>query len=136
MTFGHGRDGNFQLDSSGGSLVDLSPYITNVSGDRSIDMADVTHIGDQDKYSIPGTKGMTLSISALMEPVLVAHVGGIAGLLATQSFSWSPMGVTTGLPLFTGEGRVTRYSPAGGIGGAAGFNFDLMLDGALTLGVN
>lgn len=135
MPFAHGKDSNFQLDNVGGSLQDLGAYVTNVQVPRQIEMADTTTIGDNDKTQIPGIKSGTITVTSLSDPTLITHLNGIFGIAATQTWQWGPHGTVTGLPKITGESRLGSWTPASGLGNAAQLNFELQLDGAVTLGV-
>jgi hypothetical protein len=123
----------FKLDNSGGSLVDLSQYVTSVSGlPGDADLQDVTTFGSAGKKWLPGIRNAEISVEGIWDATVDAHFAAIIGSTATQTFEYGPEGGTAGKVKYTGECRVASYTTSGGVGEPVGFSATLRVDGAIT----
>jgi hypothetical protein len=123
----------FKLRNSGGTLVDLSQYVTSVSGlPGDADLQDVTTFGSAGRKWLPGIRSAEISVEGVWDPVVDAHFAGIIGSAGTQTFEFGPEGGTSGKVKYTGECRVASYQTSGGVGEPVGFSATLRVDGAIT----
>lgn len=139
MAFVHGKNTYFQLDSSAGSLVNLSTYLTDVGFPKSIETAETTTFGvsGSSKTYIVGLNDTTVSLSGNWDSVLDAHFAGVisaqaAGTQATGTFEYGPAGSTAGLVKYTGECIVTSYEVSNPVGDVVTFSAELQVTGAVT----
>lgn len=135
MAFSHGSKAKFSLDNAGGTLTDISDYVAGVSLPRSLDVADVSVLGDTAKQYVTGLEDATITLDIKYDPVIDAHLDGIKnGLTAggTISFQYDPQGTGSGLPRFTGECWLTGYDVNTGVGGEATANATLQVTGGVT----
>eukprot|EP01050_Picozoa_sp_SAG11_P036669 SAG11_NODE_14070_length_626_cov_1.263757_1_plen_70_part_10 len=63
MAFVHGKDSSFKLDNASGSLTDISAYVNSVDFPQTVDLAETTTLGDDNKEYIVGLKDATISIA-------------------------------------------------------------------------
>ena len=134
MAFVAGKNSVFKLDNSGGSLTDLSAYITDVSVDFGDDSAETTTYGDSSKEYILTLADGSVSVTALFDATLVAHLGAIRGSSTSKSYEFYPDGTTGGNPKLSGECLLTSMSPGSSVGGTATLNFNLQCTGDQTIG--
>ncbi len=134
MAFVAGKNSVFKLDNSGGSITDLSSYITDVSVDFGDDTAETTAYGDTSKEYILTLADGSLSVTALFDATLLAHLGAVRGSSSTLSYEFYPDGTTSGKPKINGECILTSMSPGSSVGGTATLNFALQCSGAQTIG--
>ena len=134
MAFVAGKNSVFKLDNSGGSITDLSAYITDVSVDFGDDAADVTAYGNSSKDYILTLADGSLGVTALFDATLLAHLGAVRGSSSTLSYEFYPAGTTGGLPKINGECILTSMSPGSSVGGTATLNFNLQCTGDQTIG--
>lgn len=138
-TFRHGKNSNFQLDNSAGSLVDLSTYINEVSFPREIETGETTAFGQSAKSYIVGLSDATFSVSGMFDATIDAHITGVisaldAGTLATASFVYGPESSTSTRIKYSGECLITSYEVSGAVGDVVTFSMDLQCTGAITRG--
>lgn len=137
MAFVHGKKTVFKLDSSAGSIVDLSAYTNSTDFDQALEAAETTAFSKDAKTYIPGLKDATISIGGNFDPTLDSHMNGVinalaAGTLATATFNYGPAGSTSGLPLYTGECLVTDYKVSGGVGDVVTWTADIQVTDTVT----
>ncbi len=111
MAFVAGKNSVFKLDNSGGSITDLSAYITDVSVDFGDDAADVTAYGNSSKDYILTLADGSIGVTALFDATLLSHLGAVRGSSSTLSYEFYPAGTTGGLPKINGECVLTSMSP-------------------------
>ncbi len=134
MAFGHGSKAVFKLDNSGGTLTDISAYVTSVGFSPKADTVEVSTLGDTAKDYIAGLKDATISIEGPFDPTVDAILNAALGASATKSFEYGPQGSTTGNVKYTGEAICTGYEISTGMDGAGTFSAELQVSGAITRG--
>lgn len=134
MAFGHGKNGVFKIDDNGGTLRDISVYLTDVDMPRAVKTAEITTFGAAADTFVTGMSGATISITGLMDPTLDGYLSGILGQASTVSFEYGPMGSTTGNIKYTGECICTAYGVKGAVGGAIAITASFQVTGAVTRG--
>jgi predicted secreted protein len=136
MAFRHGKNAVFKVDNSGGTLTDISAYLTDVSLPRSIETAETTTFGvaSGSKTYITGLNDSTISISGRYHATADTVLAGIFGQDATVSFEYGPAGSTAGYVKFTGEAIMTKYDLTSPVGDVVGFSCDFQVTGAITRG--
>ena len=134
MAFVAGKDAVFKLDNSGGSLVDLSTYITDVSHSLDTATAETTSLGKDDTTLIATIGSASLSVTGLFDATLLAHLGAVRGSSSSLSYEFYPAGTPSGLPKVSGECVLTNMSPSASVGGVEGLSFSLECTGAQTIG--
>ena len=134
MAFVAGKDAVFKLDNSGGSLVDLSTYITDGSHSLDTATAETTSLGKDDTTLIATIGSASLSVTGLFDATLLAHLGAVRGSSSSLSYEFYPAGPTSGLPKVSGECVLTNMSPSASVGGVEGLSFSLECTGAQTIG--
>lgn len=134
MAFRHGKNAVFKVDNSGGSLTDISAYLTDVSLPRSIETAETTTFGVTGgaKTYVTGLNDSTISISGRFDSTVDAHLVAILGQEATVSFEYGPAGSTAGYIKFTGEAIVTKYDLSSPVGDVVSFSCDMQVSGPVT----
>jgi hypothetical protein len=137
MAFVHGKKSGFKLDNSAGSLQDLSTYFTDLAFPQTLDVAEVSTLGDNSKEYVVGLADRTISGSGKWDAALDSHMSLLinallTGTLASATFEYGPEGTTSGKVKYTGECFVTSYEASGGIGDAVGFSFEAQVSGDVT----
>ena len=112
-----GKDLNFTLDNSGGSVVDLSTYVmgSGVDFGRDIEALLPPTAGDNSNTYIPGLKDATFSVEFDYNDTLVDHLDGVYGS-ASLSFVYGPSGSTSGYNKYSGECMMTSVPITSPIG--------------------
>lgn len=133
MAKSHGRKARFSIQAAGGSLTDISPYISDTGLARAVDAAEVTVLNQDDRTYVPGLKGATIPLTGFYDPTFDALMEGILG--QERTFQYDPAGTGSGLPRYAGSCIVTAYEVGTGTGGAATATGSLQVTGAVTRSV-
>lgn len=136
MAFVHGKDSTFKLDNSGGSLTDISAYVNSVDFPQTVDLAETTTLGDDNKEYIVGLKDATISIAGAWDSTADDILGAVVGQASSLSYEYSPEGTASGKVKYTGEAFITSYSTSSPVGDVVGFSADLQVSGAVTRGTH
>ena len=136
MAFVHGKDSVFKIDNSGGSLTDISAYVNSVDMPQTVDVAETTVLGKDNKTFIVGLKDATISLAGLWDSTVDGIFGAVLGQSATLSFEYSPEGTSSGAVKYTGEAILTSYSKNSPVGDVVSYSADLQVSDAVTRGTH
>jgi len=136
MAFVHGKDSVFKIDNDGGTLTDISAYVNSVDFPQTVDVAETTVLGKDNKTYIVGLKDATLSIAGLWDSTLDGILGVVLGQSATLSFEYSPEGTCAGAVKYTGECILTSYSKNSPVGDVVSYSADFQVSDAVTRGTH
>jgi hypothetical protein len=136
MAFVHGKDSVFKIDNDGGTLTDISAYVNSVDFPQTVDVAETTVLGKDNKTYIVGLKDATLSIAGLWDSTLDGILGVVLGQSATLSFEYSPEGTGSGAVKYTGECILTSYSKNSPVGDVVSYSADFQVSDAVTRGTH
>lgn len=139
MAFTHGKDAYFSIDDSGGTLRNISPYVTQVSGlpgDRSL--GSTTAFGDQGERFIPGLASASFTVSGHWDDTATtgSHtvLTGLRTATATSSFEYGPEGNTAGDIKISGECWLESLTYDASVDSVVPFQAQFRLDGIVTVG--
>lgn len=132
MSFVHGKNTVFKVDNSGGTLTDISAYVTDVSLSRSVDTAETSTFGSSDKSYIVGLRDSSFSVSGKYDPTVDAHLNGILGQSGSVTFEYGPEGSGSGATKYTGEAYCTSFERSSAVGDAASFSANFQVTGSVT----
>jgi len=133
MAKSHGAVAIFKLDNAGGSLTDISTYVSSITFTPTADSAETSTLGTTSKSYIPGLKDCTISLTGLIDPTLTAIMSSALGNVTTKSFQYDPQGSVSTCDRWTGECFCTSFNMDTNLGGAATWSADLQVTGAVTL---
>ena len=136
MAFVHGKDSTFKLDNASGSLTDISAFVNSVDFPQTVDLAETTTLGDDNKEYIVGLKDATISIAGAWDSTADDILGAVVGQASSLSYEYSPEGTASGKIKYTGEAFITSYSTSSPVGDVVGFSADLQVSGAVTRGTH
>lgn len=131
----HTKDSYFALDNAAGSLVDISNYVQTWDFGRDAERNDVTAIGDQDRQTIPGFVGGTISLAGLMDyadDAIFDILASMAGSPTTRTFNAGPEGGSTGDVKLPGECILTSFAVTIPFDQPQKFTATLRVDGVVT----
>jgi len=126
----------FKIDDSGGTLRDISAYLTDVSGlPGPRNLSEVTALGDTGAKFHPGLQNVTPSISGHYDTTATTGpdviLGGLRTHTAAISFEYYPQGTGSGFK-YTGDIWVTDYSITSTVGSQVNFTSTLQVNGTVT----
>lgn len=131
----HGKGTQLSIDSTAGSLVTFSSGFSEATLSRSLDTAEITTFGDNDRTYLPGLRGAELSFSGNFSSTHAEVLDGIFGRnsTASMSFEYSPDGSTaTGRHLLKGEAFLTSLEYGASVDDKVTMSGTLQVTGAVT----
>jgi hypothetical protein len=133
-TFAHGKAAVVKIADSGSTLRDIS-NVAHVSGlARSVDTAEVTTFGLNDKAYIAGLRDATIPLEGFADPTVDGYLVGILGG-TPANYEIYPMGSATGLIKLSGSAILTRYEVRPDVGDVVKITGELQNTGVITRAV-
>lgn len=134
MAPSHGSRAVLKLHS-GGSLRDISSYVTTTGLDVELDDAEVTTLGATNKQYIAGLPDGTVPIEGIFDPtvdgyIYTAYSAGVG--TGGTAFEYYPQGTATGGVKYSGTAIVSKYGISSDVGEANKITGELKVNGALT----
>lgn len=129
----HGKAAAIWVTDSGGTSRDLTSYARNTTLPRSVDTAEASTFGDDDKVYVSGLRDATLSMEGIHD---ITVDGYLTGLLGGTPRAWKffPEGSATGNVYFEGSALLTSYEPNADLGDVVGWSAEFQCSGAITRG--
>ena len=137
MAFIDGRGSRFRIADEGGTMRDLSAYITEVRGlpgERTLN--DVTALGDSGTRFKPGAEAVEFILRGLFDDAADvgadAVLGGLRLHTSATAFEYAPAGFATGKARYTGNCWVKSYEILSGAGETVSWKATLQVEGTAT----
>ena len=121
----HGSKAKFSITDSGGSVRDLTAFLTSAGMPRSGDTAEVSTLGKLSKVYIPGLKDGTIPIEGPFDVTVDGYLNGI--LAMSRLFTYDPQGSTTGTPHYAGSAILTSYETSTPVDDAGTFTGEFQI---------
>lgn len=129
MAFVHGSKAVITVNS-----VTLTAYVDDISFDGNVETAETTVLGNTGKSYIPGLQDGSFKLAGKFDPTADA-----AFVAMNQQPSlpvvYGPQGSTTGLPKYTCNAILSKYSLKTGVSAAGTFDADFTITGGWTRSV-
>jgi hypothetical protein len=129
MAFVHGSKAVITVNS-----VSLTPYTDEVDFDGSVETAEVTVLGNTGKSYIPGLEDGSFKLNGKFDPTADAAFVAMNQVPALPVI-YGPQGSTTGLPKYTCNAILAKYSLKTSVSGAGTFSADFTISGGWTRSV-
>lgn len=127
----HGRLTVVKVKDSGGTLRDLTPYLTDSDFPDETDAVDVTPYGVTRKVYLVGLGDGTLSGSGNWDATPDGWLAGLRGVDAVD-YEYYPAGTATGMVKYAGKVQLKSYGMTSESGGKVGFSFSMQQTGDQT----
>jgi hypothetical protein len=124
--FVHGKNTEFSIDDSAGTLRDISDVVNGVNFSPTADTAEVSAFQANSKGYVPGLKDCTFSIEFSWDATVDGYLFGILGKIG--SFDYSPDGTIH----YTGEAICTAYTPASAVNDAVKGSASFQVNGDVS----
>lgn len=133
MAFSHGSKAKVYLDNGAGTLTDITAYVSSASLELVRDTAETTTLGLGTKTYVAGLRDATVSLEGRYDPAIDQLLADDLGdSTNTKTLQYDPQGTGAGLPRYTVETWVTRYSIETGVDDVAAISAELQCTGAVT----
>lgn len=134
MATAHGSKAKFSITDSGGTVRDLTAFLTSAGMPRSADTAETSVLGLTSKRYIPGLKDGTVPIEGPFDVTVDGYLNGILGMV--RVFTYDPQGTGSGTPHYTGNALLTSYETETGVDDAGTFSGEFQLSDDVTRTLN
>lgn len=131
-TFVHGKGSFFSITSSTGGTINLSSGIDDASFPRTVETAEVTTFGDNDKFYIVGLRDATISIAGHFNSSHAKKLEVLAGWSTQPTFVYAPEGTAAGSRKYTGKCILTSFEASGSASDKVSMSVDFQCSGAIT----
>lgn len=133
MAFVHGKDSYFMLNA-----VELTTFITDVSFNQSVDVAETSTMGGEAKSYLAGMSDSTISISGRYDSTVTTGPDAVlsvqVGADAVVAWIFGPEGGTTGKEKYNGNCILTSYNMTAPVADIVAFTAEFQVSGAITKG--
>lgn len=123
-----GGDAVVKVADSGGTMQDISEYLTGGTLPREIDQLEATHFGDESHRFVPGLKNTTMTGEGDFDPVPDGWFDGIAGKRGV-AFEYYPQGEGSGMVKYSGACNLSKYEINDSVGELGKFSVEFQVDG-------
>lgn len=134
MAASHGSTAVLKL-TSGGTLRDISSYVTSTGLQTEIDKAETTGLGSTVKGYIAGLPDVSIPIEGIYDPTTDGYLYTVfsAGVgSGGTAFEYYPAGTASGQVKYSGTAIMTKYEIKTDVGDANQISAELQINGALT----
>lgn len=129
----HGSTGVFKIQDSGGTLRDISAFVTEDSLERTADTAETTTFGKLSKTYIPGLKDGSISIGGNYDATALTGIIVLEGILGMErNFEYYPAGVGAGERKYTGAAILTTFNTSSPVDDKVAVSGELQITGDVT----
>lgn len=140
MTFVHGKDIDFQLDDSAGTIRAVKGYLNTVTGlPGGRGLSETTAFGDAGTKNIPGLANGTFSVAGHFDSTasvgIATVLNGLRTATSTASFIYGPEGSATGKVKYSGECWLTELTADASVSDRVPIAATFQVDGVVTVGV-
>lgn len=136
MAVQHGKDAVLKLND-GGSLRDVSSYVTKTGLKRMKDLAETTPIGGStNKTYIAGLKDASIPLEGNYDATVDGYFSTMYDNAASAAFEYSPFGTTAGNVKYTGSFFLTDLEIDTGVGDKGSITCSVQITGAVTKTTN
>jgi hypothetical protein len=136
----HGKVTYVGMDNASGTLTDISAYSRSASPSESIDTAESTNFGQNDKTYVIGQGDETFSVEGTFETAFLTMVRQVkaaqqAGTQPTCTVRFGPAGSGTGKYFSERETLITGINVSSSTGDLVTMTVDFQRTGSTTEGV-
>lgn len=134
MAVQHGSKAVLKLND-GGSLRDVSPYVTQTGLNRMKELAETTPIGQSggaSKTYIAGLRDGTIPLEGNYDPTVDGYLETMYENDATAAFEYYPFGTAGGNVKYTGTFLMSQFEINTGSGEKGSISCELQISGAVT----
>lgn len=130
----HGSKAKFSITDSGGTVRDLTAFLSSAGMPRSADTAETSVLGLTSKRYIPGLKDGTIPIEGPFDVTVDGYLNGILGM--ERVFAYDPQGTGSGTPHYAGSAILTSYESETAVDDAGSMTGEFQITGDVTRTLN
>lgn len=131
MAKSHGKKGKLKVKDSGGTLRDISEYLTSAGLPRDVDLAETSGLGQDDKTFVAGLRGASIPIEGSFDPTVDGYLAGLLGVESAE-FQYYPAGEGEGNVQYKGACFLASYEANSDLGSAGKISGSFTVSGAVT----
>jgi len=129
------------LDTAGGALANITPYLTSAAIRGALDIIEDTALSDEERSYLPGKAGATIPLAGMVNSTTDAIFGPLVGNRTSVSKTIEYQAYSTGSNstgntgvFYSGEVYITSVEYSGSVNSLETFSADATFDGVVTRG--
>jgi len=127
----HGKDATVEMDDAGTpTLQDISAFVDTSDFARTVELADTSAYGDEDRTMIPGLGTGAVTMGGPWDPTFDSYFGSTNDFETARSIRYRPQGDAS--PSFTFEAFIESYTVGPPVDDAIRWNATLRPTAAIT----
>lgn len=129
----HGSTAVMKVQDSGGTLQDVSAYLTQAGLADAVDTAESSHLGDTAKEYVAGLEDHTFDLSGDLDATIDGYLNGIKR--AVKNFEYYPIGNGLGAGnniKYSGSCILTKLDRSSPVNGVVTFTASFQVTGPVT----
>lgn len=134
MATTHGKSAVFKVQDSGGTLRDLSQYLSKDGLSLEADPPEATTKGSNAKKYAPGLTDGSISVEGPWDTTVDGYLAGILNM--ERSFEYHPAGTGAGTPKYSGSVILKSYELEAPADELVTFSAEFQVTGGVTRGTN
>lgn len=132
MAKAHGKKGKLKLKDAGGTLRDVSEFLTSAGLPRDVDTAESSGLGQEDKTFVVGLRGASIPFDGSWDPTVDGWFAGLLGFEPATEWQYFPAGEAVTNVKYSGVALLASYEAGSDIGSVGKISGSLTVSGAVT----
>ena len=128
----HGKSAFFSCSDASGSTFTLSSGLDDLGFDRSLDTAEVTTFGENDRTYLVGLRGATMSFSGHFNSTQANRLDAMLGHSTSATCGYGPGGNTSGYHKYEFSANLTQLAIGSPVGDKVSMSGSFQITGAVT----
>jgi len=130
----HGKSAHFSCSDAAAATLVLSSGLDDIGFDRSLDTAEITTFGENDRTYLVGLRGATLSFSGHFNSTQAALLDAMLGHSTSSTCILGPGGNTSGYHKYSFSANLTQIAVGSPVGDKVSMSGSFQVTGAVTSG--
>ena len=131
-TFRHGRDARFSITTTTGGTIQLSSGLNELTLSRSMDTAEVTTFGLNDKQYVVGLRDASFKAAGNFASTYDKKLQPLLGWSSGTNFVYGPESTASGRRKYTGKAHITSLEISSPAADMVGISMEFQVTGAIT----
>lgn len=128
----HGKSAVFTCSDASGSTFALSSGLDDIGFDRSLDTAEITTFGEDDRTYLVGLRGATASFSGHFNSTQANRLDALLGHSTSSTCTYGPAGNTAGYHKYEFSANLTQIAIGSPVGDKVSMSGSWQVTGAVT----
>ena len=128
----HGKSAFFSCSDAAAATLVLSSGLDDLGFDRSLDTAEVTTFGENDRTYLPGLRGASMSWSGHFNSTQANRLDAMLGHSTSATCVYGPAGNTAGYHSYEFDANLTQIAIGSPVGDKVSMSGSFQVTGAVV----